>query len=174
MNLVTPTMIGELTALFADLRTDEAIRVVVFESANPDFFIGRGDLNLFLASRDTVPPKGTALNPLQTLLETLRTLPQATIAMLDGRAVGIGPEFLTSCDMAFASDTIVRHPIARDRSAVLETREGLREHFARFFATGVKLRATPITFIETVDPELAIGMSSYSWRKRVRDGPVRP
>lgn len=31
----------------------------------------------------------------------------ATIAMLDGRAVGIGPEFMTSCDMAFASDRSV-------------------------------------------------------------------
>ncbi len=31
-------------------------------------------------------------------------MPKATIALLDGRAVGIGPEFLTSCDMAFASD----------------------------------------------------------------------
>jgi enoyl-CoA hydratase/carnithine racemase len=104
LNLVTPTMIEELTRLLDSLRSDDDVRVVTFESANPDFFIGHADLNLFLAARDTVPPKGNTLNPLQTLLETLRTLPKATIAMLDGRAVGIGPEFLTSCDMAFASD----------------------------------------------------------------------
>jgi enoyl-CoA hydratase/carnithine racemase len=54
-----------------------------------------------------VPPRGHALNPLQALLETLRTPPKATIAMLEGRAVGIGPEFLTSCDMAFASSRSV-------------------------------------------------------------------
>ncbi len=107
LNLVTPTMIGELTRLFDNLRSDGAMRVVVFESANPAFFIGHADLNLFLEPRDTVPPKGATLNPLQFLLETLRTLPQATIGMLDGRAVGIGPEFLTSCDMAFASDRSV-------------------------------------------------------------------
>jgi enoyl-CoA hydratase/carnithine racemase len=104
LNLVTPKMIEELTLLLSDLRTDDSVRVIVFMSANPDFFIGHADLNLFLGARNVVPPKADTLNPLQTLLETLRTLPKATIAMLDGRAVGIGPEFLTSCDMAFASD----------------------------------------------------------------------
>ncbi len=107
LNLVTPTMIKELTRLLIELRLDDSVRTVVFESANPDFFIGHADLNLFLGPRDAVPPKGNTLNPLQTLLETLRTLPKATIAMLDGRAVGIGPEFLTSCDMAFASERSV-------------------------------------------------------------------
>lgn len=104
LNLVTPKMIEELTRLLSELQSDDTVRVVTFESANPDFFIGHADLNLFLSPRETVPPKVNSLNPLQTVLETLRTLPKATIAMLDGRAVGIGPEFLTSCDMAFASD----------------------------------------------------------------------
>jgi ketosteroid isomerase-like protein len=63
--------------------------------------------------------------------------------------------------LLYAPDTVVRHPIARDQSAVLRTREGLRVHFERFFSTGVKLRATPITFIDTVDPELAIGTFTY-------------
>lgn len=107
LNLVSPTMIEELDRLFEQLRGDDRVRVVTFESANSDFFIGHADLNLFLGSRDTVPPKANRLNPLQSLLETLRTLPQATIAMIDGRAVGIGPEFMTSCDMAFASDRSV-------------------------------------------------------------------
>ncbi|WP_338664696.1 enoyl-CoA hydratase/isomerase family protein [Pararoseomonas sp. SCSIO 73927] len=107
LNLVTPAMIGELTRLFDGLRSDTATRVVVFDSADPVFFIGHADLTLFLEPRDAVPPKSATLNPLQNLLETLRTLPQATVAMLDGRAVGIGPEFLTSCDMAFASDRSV-------------------------------------------------------------------
>ncbi|YBV94522.1 enoyl-CoA hydratase/isomerase family protein (plasmid) [Phyllobacteriaceae bacterium JZ32] len=104
LNLVTPKMLEELTRLLSELRSDDTVRVVTFESANADFFIGHADLNLFLGPRETVPPKSNTLNPLQTLLEALRTLPKATIAMLDGRAVGIGPEFLTSCDMAFASD----------------------------------------------------------------------
>lgn len=107
INLVSPVMIRELTRVLEELRIDDRVRVITFESANSDFFIGHADLNLFLDLKAVVPPKGNGLNPLQTLLETLRTLPKATIAMLDGRAVGIGPEFLTSCDMAFASDRSV-------------------------------------------------------------------
>jgi enoyl-CoA hydratase/carnithine racemase len=107
INLVSPAMISELTRFFDEMKDNKEIRVLVFQSANPDFFIGHADLNLFLGARNSVPAKSTALNPLQTLLETLRTLPQATIGILDGRAVGIGPEFLTSCDMAFASERSV-------------------------------------------------------------------
>lgn len=107
LNLVSPEMIEELSQLVAEVRNDIEVRVLVFKSANADFFIGHADLNLFLQPRNEVPPKANSLNPLQTLLELVRTLPQATIAMLDGRAVGIGPEFLTSCDMAFASDRSV-------------------------------------------------------------------
>lgn len=63
--------------------------------------------------------------------------------------------------LLYAPDAVVRHPIARDQSALLETREGLRRHFEKFFATGVKLRATPIQFIETTDPEVVIGTFTY-------------
>jgi ketosteroid isomerase-like protein len=63
--------------------------------------------------------------------------------------------------LLYAPEAVVRHPIARDQSALLEGRESLRQHFARFFSSGVKLRATPICFIETTDPELAIGTFTY-------------
>ncbi|YBV94523.1 nuclear transport factor 2 family protein (plasmid) [Phyllobacteriaceae bacterium JZ32] len=63
--------------------------------------------------------------------------------------------------MLYAPDTVVRHPIARDERALLQGREALKRHFERFFATGVKLRATSINFIETADPELVIGTFTY-------------
>ena len=63
--------------------------------------------------------------------------------------------------LLYSPDTVVRHPIARDQSALLETREGLRHHFERFFSTGVTLRATPIHFIETTDLEVVIGTFTY-------------
>ena len=63
--------------------------------------------------------------------------------------------------MLYAPDAIVRHPMARDQSAVLQTREGLRQHFARFFASGVRLRATPIRFRDTTDPQVVIGEFTY-------------
>ena len=76
-------------------------------------------------------------------------------------ADGISADRWQDLHMLYATDTVVRPPIARDRSARLEGREALREHFERFFATGVKLRATPIRFIETTDPEMIVGTFTY-------------
>lgn len=103
INLFDPAMIGDCRRLLDRLATDREVRVVTFASANPDFFIGHADLNLFLDPQDELPPKPTKLNPLQTLFEDLRNLPQATIGVLEGRASGAGTEFLTSCDMVFAA-----------------------------------------------------------------------
>ncbi len=63
--------------------------------------------------------------------------------------------------LLYAPDTLVQHPQARNESARLEGRDALRQHFERFFSTGVKLHATPIRFIETSDPELAVGTFTY-------------
>lgn len=76
-------------------------------------------------------------------------------------ADGISADRWHDLHMLYATDTVVCHPIARDRSARLEGREALKEHFERFFATGVKLRATPIRFIETTDPEMIVGTFTY-------------
>ncbi|WP_413723365.1 nuclear transport factor 2 family protein [Sodalis sp. RH23] len=67
--------------------------------------------------------------------------------------------------MLYAPDAVVRHPIARDERSLLQGRKGLKQHFERFFATGVKLRATPIHFIDTTDPELVIGSFTYHGEK---------
>ncbi|WP_345426077.1 enoyl-CoA hydratase/isomerase family protein [Pseudonocardia xishanensis] len=102
-NLFDPQMIDDVSRLLGILRADPETRVVVFDSADPDFFIGHADLNLFLAPRTEVPPRPHVLNGLQALFEDLRTLPQATIGVLEGRAVGGGAEFLSSLDMVFAA-----------------------------------------------------------------------
>ena len=44
INIFVPTTIVELRALMADLEADPAVKVVVFESANPDFFIAHLDV----------------------------------------------------------------------------------------------------------------------------------
>lgn len=103
MNLFDQTMISECSALLDDLRADRSVRVVLFSSADPDFFLGHADLSLFLAPREGVPPKPVRLTLLQDLFERLRTVPQATIAVVEGRATGAGVELVTSCDMAFAA-----------------------------------------------------------------------
>lgn len=88
---------------------------------------------------------------------TTRTAKQAMQQLADD----ISSDAWQELHMLYAPDTIVRHPMARDERALLQGREGLKKHFERFFSSGVKLRATGIHFIETTDPELAIGTFTY-------------
>ena len=44
INMFVPETIFELGALLTDLETDPSVKVVVFQSANPDFFIAHLDV----------------------------------------------------------------------------------------------------------------------------------
>ena len=69
INIFVPTTIVELGALMTDLETDSSVKVVVFQSANPDFFIAHLDvakaaerpevLGLWRALTITVPRSGS-------------------------------------------------------------------------------------------------------------------
>lgn len=102
VNLMDRAMLRDLRSLLDRLQQDADIRVVVFRSANPDFFVCHADLGLFLKDRPA-PPKSSKLNFIHTLFEGYRTLPKATIAVIEGRMNGAGTEFATSLDMRFAA-----------------------------------------------------------------------
>jgi len=44
INLVDPRFVGDLLNLTAEVRNDEAVGAVVFESADPDFFLAHYDM----------------------------------------------------------------------------------------------------------------------------------
>ena len=44
INMFVPATIAELGALMTDLEADPSVKVVVFQSANPDFFIAHLDV----------------------------------------------------------------------------------------------------------------------------------
>ena len=102
VNLMDRAMLRDLRSLLDRLQQDADIRIAVFRSANPDFFICHADLGLFLKDRPA-PPKSSKLNFIHTLFEGYRTLPKATIAVVEGRMNGAGTEFATSLDMRFAA-----------------------------------------------------------------------
>ncbi|KAJ6539995.1 ClpP/crotonase-like domain-containing protein [Mycena vulgaris] len=86
---------------------DTDVRVVVFSSGNKDFFLAHIDINYFLPDYESPLPRFDPGMPNMTfptaVLWNITQLPQATIAVIEGRARGIGNEFLMSCDMRFAS-----------------------------------------------------------------------
>ena len=105
INLLDKPMFKELLRLVDQLAADEAVRVVVLASANPDFFIAHFDVGLILRFPAELPvPEAApaALSPFHRMCEALRTMPKTTIAVIEGRAGGGGSEIALSCDMRFA------------------------------------------------------------------------
>jgi enoyl-CoA hydratase/carnithine racemase len=103
INLIDPDTIRELDALISRIETDASVRVVVFDSANPDFFIAHYDMFVDKAVTMSMPPGRTGMHPWLDVLARLSRVPAATIACIAGRARGAGSEFALACDMRFAS-----------------------------------------------------------------------
>src|SRR2546425_941042 len=92
----------ELDAVGKELESDGAVRVVVFDSADPDFFIAHADVAL-IERLPTDVPKPTTLGFFHAMVERFRTMPKATIGKIEGRARGGGSEFLLSLDLRFGA-----------------------------------------------------------------------
>jgi enoyl-CoA hydratase/carnithine racemase len=103
VNLLDLAMMTDLARLEAEVRADERIRVVVFRSADPEFFIAHADLELIRRLPREPQPPPEELGFFHELLERWRTLPVLTIAEIDGIARGGGSEFALSLDLRFAS-----------------------------------------------------------------------
>ncbi|MEO5901798.1 MAG: enoyl-CoA hydratase/isomerase family protein [Ilumatobacteraceae bacterium] len=102
VNLFDLQLYQGLAALSHELAADDDVRVVVLRSANPDFFIAHFDVGLILTFPGDSPPP-TELSPFHQMCEAMRTMPKATIAVVEGRVGGGGSELLLSCDMRFAA-----------------------------------------------------------------------
>ena len=101
-NMVDATIFEGLQDLLARMDATPSLRVVVFESANPDFYLAHFDLtgktgNIMTA----VGPSG-----LPVLMDTFVRLtksPVVSIAKIRGCVRGVSSEFVLACDMRFAS-----------------------------------------------------------------------
>jgi enoyl-CoA hydratase/carnithine racemase len=103
LNLLDLTLIGALDDAGRALSADDAVRVVVLRSANPDFFIAHADVRLIQRLPTTPPPKPTELGLFHAMVDRFRTMPKATIGVIEGIARGGGSELLLSLDMRFAA-----------------------------------------------------------------------
>lgn len=106
VNLLDAALMSDLQSFLAEVRDDEAARVIVFESASPDFFIAHVDMALIddpHAFDEIARDVPAGLNVFQALGELVRQLPQVTIVKLAGMARGGGAEFIAACDMVFGA-----------------------------------------------------------------------
>ncbi|WP_134733611.1 enoyl-CoA hydratase/isomerase family protein [Amycolatopsis nivea] len=106
VNVLDVALMADLRRLLLTLRADDSARVIVFDSADPDFFIAHVDMSLVDtpdAFDQFAPEIPVGLNVFQALGELLRQQPQVTIVQLAGLARGGGAEFVAAADLAFAA-----------------------------------------------------------------------
>ncbi|BBX65972.1 enoyl-CoA hydratase [Mycobacterium saskatchewanense] len=101
LNLLDPEMIKALRTLMDAFEADPNLRVVVFDSADEDYFIAHFDV----VRAHEVPndPGPTGLPAWPDIAYRLRRAPFISITELRGRARGVGSEFVLACDLRFAS-----------------------------------------------------------------------
>lgn len=108
INLFDLPLMSAFDQLGRLLERDDDVRVVVVSSADPDFWIAHADVEMILSlPRDEGDVAPTELNFFHAMVDRFRTMPKATIAVLDGAARGGGAELLASFDMRFASSRSV-------------------------------------------------------------------
>ena len=103
INLLDRTLIVELDRFGREVEADPDVRVVVIDSANPEFFIAHADVNLILRLPREPQSPPTELPLFQAMADRFRTMPKATIAVIEGRARGGGSELALVMDMRFAA-----------------------------------------------------------------------
>ncbi|MEC7879606.1 MAG: enoyl-CoA hydratase/isomerase family protein [Actinomycetota bacterium] len=103
INLITKSLLVDLIRLSHWLENDSEHIVVVFQSANPNFFLAHFDVTALLDSPNTQQSSSDhELNIFYALCERLRVLPKVTICKISGRIGGGGSEIAMACDMRFA------------------------------------------------------------------------
>jgi len=103
LNIFGPEMLPQVGEIITAIETDKQVKVVVFDSAVEGFFMIHLD---FLANLDDLahlPPGPTGLHPWPEMLVRLSRAPVVSIALIRGRATGMGSELALACDMRFAS-----------------------------------------------------------------------
>jgi enoyl-CoA hydratase/carnithine racemase len=102
MNLLGPELVRDLVALIQRVEGDNAVRVLVFKSADPDYFISHVDVTRIKEYRAEAA-KLTGEASIGLLFRHLSASRLITIAQIEGRVRGAGSEFALACDMRFAA-----------------------------------------------------------------------
>lgn len=103
MNTINAMTVLELAELVGLVEQDPDLNVIVFDSANPGFYLAQYEPELD-PSRTPVPGVGpTGMHDWRELLVRLSRAPVISIASIRGRVRGAGSEFVLACDLRFAS-----------------------------------------------------------------------
>jgi enoyl-CoA hydratase/carnithine racemase len=102
-NIFGPETIPQMNEVITAIETDPQVKVVVFDSAVPGFFLTHYDFVPPLSQSTSMAPGATGLHPLPDMLVRLSRAPVVSITSIRGRATGVGSELALASDMRFAS-----------------------------------------------------------------------
>lgn len=103
-NAFNSEMIRELDDIYEKIKGDKSLRVVILTGKGKSFCAG-ADINWLRESIDYSFEQNLEESlGLAEVLHNIYALPKATIAMVNGTAIGGGAGFLSVCDIAVASE----------------------------------------------------------------------
>ena len=161
MNLIGPELVRDLVRLLGELESGQHTRVVMLQSADPEYFIPHVDLTKVAEyTAEAAKAGGPDDASLGMLWHKLSELPVVTIAKIRGRARGAGSELALACDMRFA---------ARENAILGQIEVGVGsvpgaggvQHLARLLGRGRAMEA--ILGADDFDAETA---ERYGWVNR--------
>jgi enoyl-CoA hydratase/carnithine racemase len=102
MNLLGPELVRDLVSLIQRAEAANPLKVLVFTSADPDYFISHVDVTR-IAEYRAEAAKLTGEASIAILFRHLSASRLVSIAQIEGRVRGAGSEFVLACDMRFAA-----------------------------------------------------------------------
>lgn len=103
LNIVGPAEVRELVTILDEIEADPKVKVVVFDSSVPDYFMAHYDLKKPLEDSTGMKSGPTGMHPVPDFMVRLSRLKAISIVSIRGRASGIGSELALAADMRFAS-----------------------------------------------------------------------
>ena len=159
MNLLGPELVRDLVSLIQQSEADPSVQVLVFRSADPDYFIAHVDVMQVAKYRDEAI-RLTGEPSLGLVFRHLSASRLVTIAQIEGRIGGAGSEFALACDMRFAArETAIFRHMEAALGAVLGA--GGVQHLTRLMGRGRALEV--MLSSEDFDADLA---ERYGWINR--------
>jgi len=158
MNLLGPELVRDLVSLIQQAEADGS-QVIVFQSADPDYFIAHVDLTRIAEYREAA--SRLAGEPsLGLLFRYLSESRLVTIAQIEGRVRGAGNEFVLACDMRFAARESAFFGQPEAGFGLIPGAGGI-QHLTRLMGRGRALEA--LLSSEDYDAQLA---ERYGWINR--------
>jgi len=167
MNLLGTELVRDLVSLIQRAEADDTCQVLVFTSADPDYFISHVDVTRIAEYREQAA-KLAGEPSIGLLFRYLSASRLVTIAQIEGRVRGAGNEFVLACDMRFAAREMAIFSQPEQGFGLIPGAGGI-QHLTRLIG-----RARALEVILSADDYDAQLAERYGWINRALPGGELP